>query len=99
MTKGNLALQMPSSYVLMDEEEMMYVEGGQIVGRGVITKAVCSTLYSSYSKFSSYVSVADYVIGKAASGAGKWVAAKNSMALLGAIAGYANILLNLTGFA
>ena len=28
MTKGNLALQMPSSYVLMDEEEMMYVEGG-----------------------------------------------------------------------
>ena len=52
MTKGNLALQMPSSYVLMDEEEMMYVEGGRKISASKCWDyaKIAKSSYDSYYK-------------------------------------------------
>ena len=54
MTKGNLALQMPSSYVLMDEEEMMYVEGGYVAATGKLSSSQCKKLYYQTKGFCSW---------------------------------------------
>ncbi|MEA5137347.1 MAG: hypothetical protein VB035_14555 [Candidatus Fimivivens sp.] len=47
---GTCALQMPSSYVLMDEEEMMYVDGGYSLPmeRRYLNKSVCTGMSSYY---------------------------------------------------
>ena len=62
MTKGNLALQMPSSYVLMDEEEMMYVEGGTKIGASRCRKLakIAKNSYNNYYKAYNSVEPSQY---------------------------------------
>lgn len=44
------ALVMPGSYAVMDEEEMMYVDGGLAVKRSYLDKSVCKKTAKRYTK-------------------------------------------------